>query len=346
VFAVVEQYQHPAVTNEPQHYVYRPLAGLVGKAQRARRRHGDRVGICDRCQVDVPHPVGELGSYLGGHVNRKPCLPGAACTGQRDEPVVGECLADVANFRPASDEAGQVYRKIRRCNDIRGAQRGEVIVQIRMAKLHNPFRAGQVAKWMRAEVVKRDAGGKLINDKRFRRTGEHRLTAVSEVPQPRGAVDRRTDVVAFVAQMHITGVHTDPQLDRRQRRSLQVECAGNRVGGPCERNDEAVALALFDWPHPAMSGDRVGEFLVEPLDGCLHGLGLGLPQPRRTFDVGQQQRDRSRRKLAHVGANVWFRPTRFTHASQHGLTSIGETSAKSPLLAAWARLHTRRAPRI
>ena len=82
----------------------------------------------------------------------------------------------------------------------------------------------------------------------------------------------------------------------------KLQRAGHRVRGAGERDDEAVALALLDGPHAVVGGDRVGQRLVEALDGGLHRLGLGLPQPRRTLDVGQQQRDRSSRKLAHVSA--------------------------------------------
>ena len=164
---------------------------------------------------------------------------------------------------------------------------------------------------------------------------------MGEIAQPCGAVDRRADVVSFVAQLHVAGVHADAQLDRRQRRTLQLQCACHRVGRAGERDDETVTLALLDRPHTTVGCDSFGQGVVEAFDGGLHHLGLGLPQPRRTFDVGQQQRDRSSRKLAHVKANVWVAPASFAHASQHAVPSIAETSAKSPIVAAWACVHTR-----
>ena len=201
-----------------------------------------------------------------------------------------------------------------------GTQRREVVVQIRMAQLHNPFRARAGRAADGAEVGQRDVRRELVDDKRFRRTGQHCLAAVREVAQPGGAVDRRADVVAFVAQVHVAGVHADAQLDRRQRRTLQLQRAGHRVGGAGERDDEAVALTLLDGPHTVVGGDRVGQCLIEARDGGLHRLGLGFPQARRTLDVGQQQRDRSSRKLAHVKANVWVAPACFAHASQRAVT--------------------------
>ena len=252
-------------------------------------------------QVDVPDPVGEFSGQLGGDLHRQARLTRAARAGQRDEPVVGERLADAVHFRLAPDETRQLHRKTLGGNGIGGAKRREVVVQIGVAELHHPFGAGQIAQRMGAEVGQRDVGRELVDDKRFRRTREHRLAAVGEIAQPRGAVDRRADVVALVAQLHVAGVHADAQLDRRQRCPLQVQGTSHRVGGAGERDDEAVALALLDGPHTVVGGDRIGQCLVEARDRGLHRLGLGLPQPRRTLDVGQQQRDRSGRKLAHAG---------------------------------------------
>ena len=128
------------------------------------------------------------------------------------------------------------------------------------------------------------------------------------------------DVVALVAQLHVAGVHADAQLDRCQRCPLQVQRAGHRVGGARERDHEAVALALLDRTHTVVGGDDVRQRLVEARDGGRHRLGLGLPQPRRTLDVGQQQRHRSGRKLAHAHVA----PVSFAHASQHAVTCSAE----------------------
>ena len=262
---------------------------------------GDHVGIGDRCQVDVPDPVGEVG---GRH-------RAATCTARRVLPappapvsVTSRLSASASrmpvDFRLAPDETRQLRRKMLGRNGIGGAQRRKVVVQVGVAELHHPFGAGQIAQRMGAEVDQRDVLRELVDDKRFRRTREHRLAAVGEVAQPRGAVDRRADVVAFVAQLDVAGVHADAQLDRCQRRPLQLQRAGHRVGGAGERDDEAVALALLDRSHTVVGGDRVGQRLVEARDRGLHRVGLGLPQARRTLDVGQQQRHRSGRKLAHA----------------------------------------------
>jgi hypothetical protein len=96
-------------------------------------------------------------------------------------------------------------------------------------------------------------------------------------------------------------MHSDAQPDRGQRCPLQHKCTRDRVAGTGERDHEAIALALLDRAHTAMGGDDIGEGAVEVRDRGGHHLGLGLPQPRGTLDVCQQQRHRSRRqKPAHA----------------------------------------------
>ncbi len=102
-----------------------------------------------------------------------------------------------------------------------------------------------------------------------------------QIAQPRRAVDGRAGVVALVAQLHLAGVHPDTQPDRGQRRSLQLEGAGHRIGGARERGHETVTLALLDRAHTVMGGDDIAHDLVEPRNRGRHLLGLGLPQPRR-----------------------------------------------------------------
>ena len=67
------------------------------------------------------------------------------------------------------------------CKGIGDTQRGEVVVQIRVTQLHHPFGAGQIAQRMKAQVGERDVGWELVDDKRLRRTREHRLAAMREV---------------------------------------------------------------------------------------------------------------------------------------------------------------------
>ena len=205
-----------------------------------------------------------------------------------------------------------------------------------MAELDHPFRTRKVTQRMGAEVVERDVVGKLIDDKRLRRARQHGLAAVREVAQPRGAIDRRSDVVSLAAQMYVAGVHADAQLDRCQRRSLQCECAANGVGGTGERDDEAVALALFDGPYPAMSSDRLGQGLIE-------AFRLRTSWPRAASPTGASNLRRRRAATSRFPSEARSYPgssSLFRSWCQHAVTSIGETSAKSPISTTCARVHT------
>ena len=65
------------------------------------------------------------------------------------------------------------------------------------------------------------------------------------------------------------------------------------VGRAGERDHEAVALALLDRAHTITGGDDVQQHPIQARYRSAHLVRLGLPQPRRTFDVGQQQRHHS-----------------------------------------------------
>ena len=167
------------------------------------------VGIGDRCQVDVPDPVGELAGYIGGDLYGEACLARTARAGQRDEPVVAQRLADVVHLRLAPNKTRQWCRKALDGKGIGGAQWCKVVVQVGVAELHHAFGAGQIAQRMGAQVGERDPLRELVDDKWFRRTREHGLAAVGQVAEPGGAVDRRSDVVAFIAQLRVAGVQAD-----------------------------------------------------------------------------------------------------------------------------------------
>ena len=171
-----------------------------------------------------------------------------------------------------------------------------------------------------------------------------------QIAQPRGPIDRRTRVVSLIAQLHLTGMHPDAQPDRGQRRPLQLQGSGHRVGRAGERRHEAVALALLDRAHTVVRGDDITDDVVESRDRARHHLGLGLPQPRRTLHVSQQQRHRAgRQKPAHAKiAPVHQRCVRtridVAHANHHAATMCGKTSAQTRRLQPIARVSTTPGP--
>src|SRR5271163_1017216 len=59
---------------------------------------------------------------------------------------------------------------------------------------------------------------------------------------------------------------------------------------------KTVTLTLLDRAHTVIGGHDITDDLVETRNRSRHHLGLGLPQPRRTLHVSQQQRHRARRQ--------------------------------------------------
>jgi hypothetical protein len=120
--------------------------------------------------------------------------------------------------------------------------------------------------------------------------GQHGLTAVSQIPEARSAIDRRAHVVALVPQLDLAGVHADAQPQRCKRRQLQLQGTGHRIACAGEGNHEAVAFALFDRTNALMLRNDFGQHLVEARHRCRHLLRLALPEPSGPLDVGEKQR--------------------------------------------------------
>ncbi len=78
-----------------------------------------------------------------------------------------------------------------------------------MAQLGHPFGPRQIAQLMGSQVGQPGVVGQPVGHQLLGRTRQHRLATMRQIAQPGGAVDRRTDVVALVAQLHLSGVHTD-----------------------------------------------------------------------------------------------------------------------------------------
>ena len=83
-----------------------------------------------------------------------------------------------------------------------------------MAQLRDPLRTRHIAKLVCAQIGEPRTHRELIEHQLLGNARKHGLAAVSEIAQPRGAIDRRTDVIALVAKPHLAGMHADPQPNR------------------------------------------------------------------------------------------------------------------------------------
>ena len=149
----------------------------------------------------------------------------------------------------------------------------------------------------------------------FGRRRHHGLSPVRQVAEAGSSVDGRADVVPFVAQLYLTGVQADPQPDRGERCALQFDGTRHRVAGPRESDDEAVTLTLLDGTHTVVRRDELNQCAVERRYSGGHLVRPRLPQPRRTLDVGQQQRHGAGRQVAHAQ----IAPFGLRHAHQHAV---------------------------
>jgi hypothetical protein len=156
-----------------------------------------------------------------------------------------------------------------------------------MAQLDDPLGAAKITQLVAAQRKQPGAGRQMVGNDLLSCAGENGLAAVRQVAQACGPIDGRPEVIAFVTQLDLACVQTDPQPDRRQGCQLQVEGARDRVTTTIERDDEAVAFALLNRPHTTMRSNDLGECAVESCDGLRHFLGLRLPEPRGPFDIGE-----------------------------------------------------------
>src|SRR6185312_16179538 len=97
----------------------------------------------------------------------------------------------------------------------------------------------------------------------------------------------------------------------------------------------------FHRPHTTMGSYDLAQRAIKPRHRGRHLLRLALPQPRRALDVGQKQRHRSGRQLAHAQVPPAHRPhvraaVSPAHASQRPAIPHDRTSAKTRIYTRWA----------
>ena len=99
---------------------------------------------------------------------------------------------------------------------------------------------------------------------------------------------------------HADGERLGPVV--RRQGALPLRCRPHRVAGAGKRDEEGVTLRVD--LHAACVRERVPEQSTL----CLEGLSVVLPerfeQPRRALDVGEQERDGARRKVAPHGGRI------------------------------------------
>jgi hypothetical protein len=146
-----------------------------------------------------------------------------------------------------------------------------------VAQLHDAYRSGQAPKLLAPKVDQPDTVRKTVFDHVGGNTRQHGLATVCEIAYPRCLVDCRARVIVCVSQLHITGVHSDAQLDGCQVCPLQIQCTGDGVGRLGERRHEAVTLGLLERAHATVLRDELVDGAVQMRERGRHHVGPGLP---------------------------------------------------------------------
>jgi hypothetical protein len=197
----------------------------------------------------------------------------------------------------AADQRRRLPRRVGRA--ILGrSQRRELVRQARHVDLMHVHRLQRVVERMGAEMAQRVAILALGGDQlRCGRRDEH-LAAMAERQQPRDAVERRAEVVAFtpLRRPDVNG-HADRQpVDAAEigarERLLRVDRSADRVGWPAERRAERVAARLEHLA--AMRSHRLAQDLVVGAQRFLHGRAMVEPLETRSLNVGEQECDEIR----------------------------------------------------
>ncbi len=166
-----------------------------------------------------------------------------------------------------------------------------------MGEREHVLRTPEIPQPVRPEIDERHTVRQPIDDKIMHGTRQQYLAAMSDRPQPRTPTQRDTEIIALVAQLRLRGMQRDPHPklqpigpDLRGQRTLGLQRRRHRVGRARERRHDAVALALFQRPHTTMAAHRIRQQRIMRRHSLGHRIGLRLPQPRRSLDVGQDKR--------------------------------------------------------
>ena len=274
-------------------------AARLARADRAGDRARDELGIEDGGEPDEVHRPIEC--CARSHLERKPALSGSTWTGDRCEAHLRrlEDSLHASEGVRAPDEAMVQSRQARRRQ---GLERREILANARPEELKRLHCGRDVLQPVTAEGSKRRAGKGLCACHVARRSRDDDLLAVRRGAHSGGDDDIHSHV-ALRAELGLAGVDSDsqavrllvgPWLDRE--RPLDLGGRGDCVAGPREREEHTVAGPV-DLDAVVVGGGLAHELAHASARGCVP-LPEQVQQPRRSFDVGEEERHRPRRQRA------------------------------------------------
>jgi hypothetical protein len=105
---------------------------------------GQRHGITQWAELAQPHPVAIAGKGLRGGLHRKPGLAHTTDADECDDAAVVDGLENFGDIVIASDEGGELQRKVGR-ERVEGSQERELAAQPRMHHLEHVLGLTEVA---------------------------------------------------------------------------------------------------------------------------------------------------------------------------------------------------------
>ena len=114
--------------------------------------------------------IGEVGPAAPRDLDRQACLAGATGSRQIHQPVVGQQLPYIGDLRAATDETGELDRKILRLNARRCPQRREFVAQVGVAHLRYQLGPGQISQLVGAQIGQPRVCRQPVDDQLLGRT--------------------------------------------------------------------------------------------------------------------------------------------------------------------------------
>ena len=154
-----------------------------------------------------------------------------------------------------------------------------------------------------AQIAQTRPVGQMITHQLLRHGGKQHLAAMPCRHQVSGSVDRAAVVVA-VPQLRAARVQSHPHPQRHEaafrlgpKRTLSVQGGAEGLRSSRKSGMDAIAGGLDD-AALILLGSGAKEHVVAS-QGRAHGVGMRLPQPGASLDVGKKKRHGSGRQAAH-----------------------------------------------
>jgi hypothetical protein len=196
---------------------------------------------------------------IGGHLEGQPRLARTSRAGDGDQMVVPEETLDLLDLGLSPDEAGELEGKVVP-EGVERPEPREIAGKIGVVKLIHALQLGQVSETVLPDVLHAHSGRKVSADERLGCGGHDDLATIRDRPKPGASID----VLAQVVAGRFAGVDRHPNLHRRALRprlsvqgKLKRGCGRDRVAGPLEHGEEAVALASFGQDMAIVRGDAL-----------------------------------------------------------------------------------------